>query len=153
MEGADTTLIADRLNRLVKLAIDTGEAETIEEAQRLFAGYRLAVTAGPAVAISPTHQAALLTIVNTGRRSLLGGIEVAGIADAPLLVPLAPYRTLEEAVTGLGGKVVNAVRPGAPLIVLGDGPAGGGAGIRCAHDLRRLGRGNRAAQVRWPAPW
>lgn len=129
MDGADTTLIADRLNRLVKLAIDTGEAETIEEAQRLFAGYRLAVTAGPAVAISPTHQAALLTIVNTGRRSLLGGIEVAGIADAPLLVPLAPYRTLEEAVTGLGGKVVNAVRPGAPLIVLGDGPAGGGHGF------------------------
>lgn len=126
MDGADTTLIADRLNRLVKLAIDTGEAETIEEAQRLFSGYRLAVSVGAAVANSPTHQAALLTIVNTGRRSLLGGIEVAGIADAPLLVPLAPYRTLEEAVTGLGGKVVNSVQQDAPLIVVGDGAAEAG---------------------------
>lgn len=123
MDGADATLIAERLNRLVKLAIDTGEAETIDEAQRLFAGYRLAVSAGPAVAKSPTHQAALLTIVNTGRRSLLGGVEIAGVADAPLLVPLAPFRTLSEAVTGLGGKLVKAVRPDAPLIVIGDSRA------------------------------
>lgn len=123
MDGADTTLIGDRLNRLVKLAIDTGEAETIEDAQRLFSGYRLAVSAGPAVANSPTHQAALLTIVNAGRRSLLGGIEIAGVTDVPLLVPLAPFRTLSEAVAGLGGKPVKAVRPDAPLIVVGDGPA------------------------------
>lgn len=122
MDGANTTLISDRLNRLVKLALDTGEAETIEDAQRLFAGYRLAVSAGPAVANSPTHQAALLTIVNTGRRSLLGGVEISGVADMPLLVPLAPYHTLSEAVTGLGGKVVNAVRPEVPLIAVGDGP-------------------------------
>lgn len=129
MDGADTTLIADRLNRVVKLAIDTGEAETIEEAQRLFAGYRLAVSAGPAVSKSPTHQAALLTIVNTGRRSLLGGVEIAGIDDIPLLVPLAPFRTLSDAVAGLGGKLVNAVTPDTPLIVVGDGPAGAGHGF------------------------
>lgn len=121
MIAADTTLIADRLNRLVKLAVDTGEAATIEDAERLFAGYRLAVSVGAYAATSPTGQAALLTAVNTGRRSLLGGIEVAGIADMPLLVPLTPYRTLEEAVAGLGGKVVNAVRQDAPLVVIGDG--------------------------------
>lgn len=129
MIAADTALIANRLNRLVKLAMDTGEAETIEEAQRLFAGYRLAVSAGPDVGRSPTHQAALLTIVNAGRRSLLGGVEIAGLADMPLLVPLAPYRTLEEAVAGLGGRPVNSVRQDAPLIVLGDGPAGAGHGF------------------------
>lgn len=129
MDVTDTTVIADRLNRLVKLAIDTGEAETIEDAQRLFAGYRLSVSAGPAVAGSATHQAALLTIVNTGRRSLLGGIEIAGVADMPLLVPLVPYRTLEEAVVGLGGRVVSYVRQDAPVIVVGDGPAGADHGF------------------------
>ena len=35
--------IADRLNRMVKLAMDTGEAASVEDAERLFAGYRLAV--------------------------------------------------------------------------------------------------------------
>lgn len=33
--------VADRLHRTVKLAIDTGEAATVEEAERIFAGYRL----------------------------------------------------------------------------------------------------------------
>lgn len=121
MDAADTAMIADRLNRLVKLAVDTGEAASIEDAQRLFAGYRLAISVGADAARSATGQAALLTAVNTGRRSLLGGVEVAGIADAPLLVPLIPYRTLAEAVEGLGGKVVEAVRQDAPLIVIGDG--------------------------------
>jgi len=126
MDAPDTTLIADRLNRLVKLAIDTGEAASVEDAERLFAGYRLGVVAGADVGHSPTLQAALLTVVNTGRRSLLGGIEVAGIEDMPLLVPLVPYHTLEEAVAGLGGEVVNAVRRDAPLVIIGDGAAEAG---------------------------
>lgn len=113
---------ADRLNRLVKLAMDTGEAASVEEAQKLFAGYRLAVAAGPDVGHSPTQQVALLTIVNAGRRSLLGGIEVEGIAGMKLLVPIPPYRTLEEAVVGQGGRVVRTVSPGAPLVVIGDVP-------------------------------
>ncbi|MCP5366738.1 MAG: thiamine biosynthesis protein ThiF [Hyphomicrobiales bacterium] len=112
--------IADRLNRMVKLAMDTGEAASVEDAERLFAGYRLAVAAGADVGRSPTLQAALLTIVNAGRRCLLGGIEVAGIADMTLLVPVPPFETLEQAVTGLGGRVVDAVSPDAPLVVLGD---------------------------------
>lgn len=124
MVAADTTLIADRLNRLVKLAIDTGEVETIEDAQRLFTGYRLAVSVGADAVNSPTKQAALLTIVNAGRRSLLGGVEISGAADMPLALPLAPYRTLGEAVRGLGGNVVNSIRQDSPLIVVGDGPAG-----------------------------
>ncbi len=126
MDTIDTAMIADRLNRLVKLAVDTGEAATIEDAQRLFAGYRLAISVGADAARSATGQAALLTAVNTSRRSLLGGVEVAGIADAPLLVPLMPYRTLDEAVLGLGGKIVDAARQDAPLVVIGDGAAKAG---------------------------
>jgi hypothetical protein len=120
MSEMNSAVISDRLNRLIKLAMDTGEARSIEEAEKLFAGYRLVVAAGPEVRHSPTHQAALLTIVNTGRRSLLGGIEVEGITDMPLLIPLPPYKSLEEAVAGLGGRVVRKANQDAPLVMVGD---------------------------------
>jgi len=121
MNAIDTDLLADRLNRLVKLAMDTGEAASVEEAEKLFSDYRLAIAVGEGVRWSATQQAALLTIVNCGRRSLLGGVEVEGIAGMPLLLPLYPYRTLEEAVLGLGGRVVAAASRDVPLVVVGDG--------------------------------
>ena len=84
----------DQMHRLVKLALDTGEASTLEEAERLFAGYRLGIAAGRDVAHSPTLQAAVLTAVNAGRRSFLGGVSVAGALDVPLRVPWRDCRTL-----------------------------------------------------------
>jgi hypothetical protein len=121
MNAIDTDLLADRLNRLVKLAMDTGEAASIEDAEKLFSVYRLSVAVGEDVRYSSTQQAALLTIINCGRRSLLGGVEVEGIAGMPLLLPLHPYRTLEDAVSGLGGKVVETASRDVPLVVVGDG--------------------------------
>ena len=120
MIETDHTAIANRLNRLVKLAMDTGEVESLEDAEKLFTGYRLAVAAGDDVGHSPTHQATLLTIVNAGRRSLLGGIEVEGVANMELLVPLPPYQSLEEAVIGLGGRVVQTLSLDAPLVAIGN---------------------------------
>ena len=114
------TVLADSLNRLVKLALDTGEVGSLEDAHRLFMGYRLAVSVGGDVGHSRTHQAALLTIVNSARRCLLGGIEVEGTFGMDLLVPLRGYRSLEHAVVGLGGLVVETVSPDAPLVVIGD---------------------------------
>jgi len=120
MQAIDTTVLADRLNRLVKLALDTGEASSIEDAEKLFYGYKMSVVAGKDVGRSATQQATLLTIVNCARRSLLGGVEVEGIAGMPLLVPLFPYKTLEQAVSGLGGKIVRAARRETALVLLGD---------------------------------
>ena len=70
--------VADRLHRTVKLAIDTGEAKTVEEAERIFAGYRLQIVVGPEVADSVVLQAAVLTAVNCAARTLLGGVTVVG---------------------------------------------------------------------------
>ena len=120
MNDTDHTEIGDSLHRLVKLAMDTGEAESLEEAQELFKGYRLAVSLGEDTGHSQTLQAALLTIVNSARRSLLGGIEVEGVDGMKLLVPMLPYRSLEEAVVGLGGRVVSSLGPGAPLVAVGN---------------------------------
>ena len=109
----------DQLHRLVKLALDTGEAASLEEAQRLFGDYRLGIVVGSSVAHSATLQAAVLTAVNTGRRCFLGGVSVEGTLDVPLLVPWGRCHTLEDAVVDLHG-INTALAPGVPRIVIGD---------------------------------
>ncbi len=108
----------DELHRHLKLALDTGEAGSLEEARRLFDSYRLGIVVGGSVAHSPTMQAAVLTAVNTGRRSFLGGVSVEGTLDLPLLVPWGRCRTLREAVVDLGGVIADCA-PGVPRIVMG----------------------------------
>ena len=108
----------DELHRHLKLALDTGEVGSLEEAQCLFDSYRLGIVVGGSVAYSQTMQAAVLTAVNTGRRSFLGGVSVEGTLDVPLLVPWGHCRTLREAVVDLGGAIVDCA-PGVPRIVMG----------------------------------
>ena len=108
----------DELHRHLKLALDTGEVGSLEEAQRLFDSYRIGIVAGDSVAQSPTMQAAVLTAVNTGRRSFLGGVSVEGTLHVPLLVTWGRCRTLAEAVEDLGG-VIDDCAPGVPRIVVG----------------------------------
>ncbi|MEO9611583.1 MAG: hypothetical protein ABJG86_19135 [Nitratireductor sp.] len=114
--------IGDRLNRLVKLAMDTGEAASLEEAERMFAEYRLSVSVGADIAHSPTLQATLLTIVNSARRSFLGGVEVDVAVDSPLLVPLSRHENLGAAVRALGGRITTKISTATPLICLGNVP-------------------------------
>ena len=109
----------DQLHRLVKLALDTGEVASLDEAQRLFSSYRLGIVVGNNVAHSATLQAAVLTAVNTGRRSFLGGVCVEGNLDVPLLVPWRRCRTLGEAIVDLQG-LNEAPAPGIPRILIGD---------------------------------
>lgn len=133
---AQGTDLGDGLHRVMKLALDTGEAATLADAVRLFAGYRLTIAIGPEVAISPTHQAALLTAVNAGRRCFLGGVTVVGDLDDRLRVPWRRCATLAEAVADLGGVVAAAIPPGVPLIVVGDAAQGGTAGDAAAFAVR-----------------
>ena len=49
------------------------------------------------------HQTALLTLVNTARRTLLGGIEIVGLPDVISAATLAPNQPLRHAVHDLGG--------------------------------------------------
>ena len=111
----------DQLHRHLKLALDSGEAANLEEAQRLFETYRLGIVVGSSVAHSATLQAAALTAVNTGRRSFLGGVRVEGALDVPLLVPWGRCRTLGEAIVDLQG-IVTDLTPSTPRIVIGNGP-------------------------------
>jgi hypothetical protein len=119
---ADEPLIvdADSLNRAVKMALDTGEAATVREGYDLFRSYRIGVAVGPEAAVSAAHQAALLTIVNTGRRSMLGGVEVVGETDVPLRVPIPGCNSLAAAVKRFGGRAVKSAPEGSPMLLLGD---------------------------------
>jgi hypothetical protein len=121
-----TEISPDALHRGVKMALDNGEADSIEAAYALFASYRMAIGLGTAGGQSLAVQAALLTMVNCGRRGLLGGVEVVGDLNVPLLVDLPGLgETLGDAIVTLGGKPRGDPSPQTPLAWLGDGaPAG-----------------------------
>ncbi len=111
---------ADNLHRVVKIAVDNGEVTSIEDAYELFRTYRVGVRVGPNVSDSAAHQAALLTIVNAGRRALLGGVFVEGILEFPLAVPISNCRTLADAVRVLGGQMVRVLPDNVPTLNVGD---------------------------------
>lgn len=113
-------LIGDELNRTVKMMLDSGEAASIEEAQRIFEGYRLQIHIGSDVPSSPTLQAALLTAVNTGRRCFLGGVKVIGKTDVDLQIPWRRCQTLREAVLDLQSETSEDLDEKSPQIFIGD---------------------------------
>jgi len=117
---------ADHLHRLVKQAIDSGLARTIEEAEALFRGYRLCIDIGSAETAVAAHQASLLTAVALASRVFLGGVTVVGVLDVPLLCPL-PGGTLRDAVVGVGGSPAHAVPLGTPRITIAGGQVPRGA--------------------------
>jgi len=115
---------ADTLHRLVKLLIDNGVAQSIEEAQSIFDRFRLGVEITKEGAGNPADQAAFLTAIVTGRRVFLGGVEATGALGAPLLLPLCLGSTLGDAVLALGGRISASEEP-LPTIVAGRGGSGG----------------------------
>lgn len=118
-----TKVTPDTLSRVVKMALDSGEVASVAEGYALFGRYRLGVSIDASAARSPAAQAALLTIVNTGRRALLGGVSVVGPLDVPLLVDLAGgWETLAAAVEGLGGMRASALCDDHPGLILGQPP-------------------------------
>jgi hypothetical protein len=114
-------LDANELDRAVKMALDTGEAGSAEEAQRIFAGYRLQVLVGHDAAISEAWQMALLTVVNAGVRAFKGGVAVQlPRGDYAGDAPWAGGRSLGDAVLHFGGELVTELDANIPTLVLGE---------------------------------
>lgn len=117
-----------RLHRTAKYFMDSGRAQSLEQALGLLKGFGLSIAVAESIARNAAEQIALLTLVNAGRRTFLGGIHVSGVPDASLLVPLADAGTLKEAVVELGGKLVEAADPALPTALIGDAEAATTAG-------------------------
>lgn len=133
--------VIDGLNRSAKLFIDRGAAATVEEATDRLHAFRMHLFIGETASASPTHQAALLTALNCGRRTFLGGVTVSGVLNTPLELPIVPGRTLADAVRALQGTVVEEIPEGVPLVVIGLPPAVVSAGfaVRTTFDGWRGG--------------
>jgi hypothetical protein len=104
----DIETMSDGLNRLVKIALDTGEATSIEEAESIFGAYRMQIVVGAGVEDNPVLQAALLTAVNCGVRAFLGGVSVVGTRGG-LKVALPQLAGVSEAVQSLGARLSDRV--------------------------------------------
>jgi hypothetical protein len=113
------TITADNLHRGAKYFMDTGRAESAQEAMALLSGFGLTIEVGPELVESRDHQVALLTLINCARRMLLGGIQVVALPEAPLLPDLVAAKTLREAVVALGGIPVNAGETAWPTAIIG----------------------------------
>lgn len=113
---------ADTLHRLVKEALDSGAASSIDEAEAMFRGYRLAIEVDASVVASKTHQIALLSLVALAKRVFLGGVNVTGATGVPLHAPLPLGNTLEGAVRRLGATSDNATKRETPKIMVGGPP-------------------------------
>ncbi|GBU15820.1 MULTISPECIES: hypothetical protein [Methylobacterium] len=104
MTHSDIDRLRDTLSRIAKVDLDNGTAPDVETAMARLHEHRIGVFAGPEIASSAAHQAALLTLVNIGRRFALGGVLVDGDLDVPLLVQGGPTRSLADEVEAQGGQ-------------------------------------------------
>ncbi|MFM0298242.1 MULTISPECIES: ThiF family adenylyltransferase [Paraburkholderia] len=118
-----SSLDAESMHRLAKMALDAGEVASPEQALELFADYRLRLHVGDGWADTLAGQACFLTALNTAARAFLGGVEVHGDLNVMLQVPLYEGREAHEVVEELGGKVSKNAITSLPTVVLGAAPA------------------------------
>lgn len=110
----------DTLHRGAKIFMDSGTADTHEQAMATLMSFRLVCLVGPEIAYSPALQVALLTAVNLANRSFLGGVTVHGVDTAvPNRTHLPGGEILAEAITFWGGRLTDTQPASAPTLVFG----------------------------------
>ncbi len=113
----------NQLHRTAKYFMDNGRAATAGDAMEMLGRFGLAVSIDGPSARSVEGQIALLTLVNAARRTMLGGIEVEGVGDEPVMTALATENTLRDAVVALGGECVTHARDDWPRALIGESSA------------------------------
>jgi len=132
---------SDSLHRLIKLALDTGEAASLTEAEAIFSKYRLRIHVDASVAKSGAWQHAVLTLLNAGSKAFLGGVFLSGDSEFEITVPGFESQTLRQVASDHGVKSYSSIADDLPTIVVGDGPCpvAGAFAIRLASDGWRCG--------------
>jgi hypothetical protein len=112
----------DRLNRIQKLALDSGEATTLEEAAAIFSRYVLQIDVRDDGVDGPTAEAAFATILNSAPRAFQGGVRVRLAQDAQLKTRWVKGTSASETIVAYGCKQVTALSDDYPTLVLGTSP-------------------------------
>lgn len=129
--------MAERMSRVLKLALDTGEAASEAEALEIFSRYRVQLVFG--ADLGEMCQVALLTAVATAMPCLLGGVTIIG-PDQPLRTrwrghPDTPAPTqLIAALESFGASRATGIDPEVPCIAFGVEEVPAGWGIRATFD-------------------
>lgn len=118
-----SSIDAESMHRLAKMALDAGEVATPEEALELFTHYRLRLHLGDDWADTMAGQSCFLTSLNTSVRAFLGGVEVYGDLSRILDVPLYQGREARAVCEELGGMVSSEATTELPTLVIGAAPA------------------------------
>jgi hypothetical protein len=113
------SLTQENLHRTAKYFMDTGRAESAEEAVSILKGFGLNILVGSEVGVSRDHQIALLSLVNMARRTFLGGVHIVQAPSAPSLVHLTDATTVRGAVHELGGTNVARMTRDWPIALIG----------------------------------
>ena len=114
------TLGPDTLHRTLKLELDEGHARTVNDADRIVAGYVLQIDAGEGLIESATRQAMLLTAVNAGSRAFLGGVRVRIRQNGPARLRWAAGQCITKTVEEFGGTIVDSFDSEYPTLVIGE---------------------------------
>ncbi len=115
------------LHRTAKYFMDSGRADSADEALAILQGFGLNIVLAPGLTRRRDCQIAVLTLVTLARRTLLGGVNVVILEDAPLAAPLAAAATFSAAVLELGGKVAQQTHCDWPDATIGAVPHREGA--------------------------
>ena len=102
----NANLTEDNLNRLA-LGIIEKNGCSYSDALKILGSLKLYVKCGETIRRSASLQAALLTVVNTGKRAFLGGVNVVMPNDVAPIIPWPFSATLNEAITDLGAATVS----------------------------------------------
>ena len=128
--------LGERLSRVLKMVLDTGEAASEAEALAIFARYRVQLIFGPD--LSEMAQIALLTAAATALPCLLGGVSYLG-PEQPLRArwrghPDAPAPAgLAGTLEAFGVTRATTRDPQVPCLVIGSAKADG-IGVRASFD-------------------
>ena len=114
--------LSTRQNRTLKLALDDGSAASIEEAVARFREFRICVDVRESVPASPGLEAALLTLLNAGPRTFLGGVEVTGDVTQRLSLAWFEGMSVADVARSFGASVTNQPSPLTPTVLLGPDP-------------------------------
>ena len=112
----------DHIHRASRLVAERTDLKDVFRATERLRQLSVQVVIDPACAGAAAFESAVLTIVNAGHRTLLGGVYVVAPPISPMVSPLGKGRSLAEAVVAFGGAVVQQPAPDVPTIFVGYSP-------------------------------